>query len=466
MKTSRRFILRGIGGAALALPWLEGLTPRAKAQDAAQAPFVIFFRQGNGVAQESNGELERFWPTALGALTNETMTGLACEPLIAHRSKLLFVRGTVQGGTDIGNVGCGHARGGLACLTARGPTLATVGAGENGLANGESLDHRIGRELNPGGRDSLALQAKSPSDYLDYVLTYRSAGVRRSPTTDPWVAYQTVVGDGEAMTDEALVLLTKRRKSVNDLVREEMTALLANPRLSGNDRRRLDLHLTNIRDLEISLSCGFDQPTADRIQADGANPTAGDGDTVVRVTKLHMDIATIAVACGYTRSVAIQIGNGNDQTRYRINGTTYERFHWISHRIQSDGPSGTAIAGADVMHHEIDKLHAEIFAHLVGNLAAYELPGGKTLLDHGAAVWTNDVGTAVLHSADKLPWVIAGSLNGHLKQGAYVDAGDVTHNRLLNTLGAGVGLKNGAGDPLDDFGDPTLTKGEIAAMRP
>ena len=63
-----------------------------------------------------------------------------------------------------------------------------------------------------------------------------------------------------------------------------------------------------------------------------------------------------------------------------------------------------------------------------------------------------------------MPWAIAGSAGGYLKQGQYIDAGGVTHNRMLNTIGAAVGLKNGSGGPLDDFGMSSLTKGQISQM--
>ncbi|MEZ4254819.1 MAG: DUF1552 domain-containing protein [Polyangiales bacterium] len=466
MKMRRRVVLKGIGGAALALPWLEGLAGKAAAQGASVPPYAIFVRQGNGVKQQWNGpfglEADEWFPKQLGAISAASLQGQALESLTPYASKLLVVRGTNQPNVD-SQVGCGHARGGLTCLTAQGPTSATMGAGVNALANGESLDHRIGRELNPDGRESLALLARGPSTYLDYVLTYSGPGARRNPVTNPWTAYQTVVGEGGNLDTTAMELLQKRRKSVNDLVRDQMNQVLASPKLSGADRRRLELHQSNIRDLETSLSCGNDQALADSIESGSNGSTAGDGDTVIRITKLHMQVATIAVACGYTRSVAIQIGNGNDQTRYVINGTTYERFHWISHRIMSDGSDGASIAGSDKMHAEIDRyIVAQTFAYLVGKLDEYDLGDGK-LLDHGMAIFTNDLSTAG-HSGNNMPWAIAGSAGGYLKQGQYIDAGGVTHNRMLNTIGAAVGLKNGSGGPLDDFGMSSLTKGQISQM--
>ena len=69
MKISRRVVLRGIGGAALSLPFLEGLVPRHARAGVEVAPYAVFFRQANGVAQEANsGEIgeepERFFVPA------------------------------------------------------------------------------------------------------------------------------------------------------------------------------------------------------------------------------------------------------------------------------------------------------------------------------------------------------------------------------------------------------------------
>ncbi|HKU39756.1 MAG TPA: hypothetical protein VJR89_16460 [Polyangiales bacterium] len=70
---SRRFFLRGAGTVAVGLPMLDifAATP-AGAQDMKRR-FAVFIRQGNGVAQAGNGEPERFWPKALGALTTDAL---------------------------------------------------------------------------------------------------------------------------------------------------------------------------------------------------------------------------------------------------------------------------------------------------------------------------------------------------------------------------------------------------------
>ena len=76
----------------------------------------------------------------------------------------------------------------------------------------------------------------------------------------------------------------------------------------------------------------------------------------------------------------------------------------------------------------------------------------------------NDLSNGPPHSVNNLPYVLAGGADGFLRTGAYVDAGDVTHNKMLNTLATAVGLRNGNGDPVEDFGHESLEGGLISEM--
>jgi len=461
--TRRHLVLGGLGGAVLGLPWLESLRGRAAlAQSAAAPPFAIFLRQANGVAAEQDTneigrEPERFWPTATGPLSEETLADRALAQLAAHSSRLLVV-GNVNMANF--NYGDGHARGALQLLTAQGPMVE--GQGGNSEANGESIDHRIGRELNGNGNDSLFLYAGQTGGWLGGpCISYRGPGNRRSAITEPLNAYQTLTGAGlgsavGASPDATGSRRSLRQRSLNDLVRGQLRTLLARPELSSADRTRLDLHLSSIRDVEVSLACQLDEATERALS--GAGDGLEDGDNVLATARLHMDIAVLAVACGYTRSVAIQIGNGNDNsTRYRdpTSSNLMENFHFISHRRQSNGDDGNIIAGSDLLHHEVDVQFAQAFKYLLDKLAAYELPGGS-LLDAGMAIWVNDLGNGPAHGARNCPVVIAGSAGGVLRQGEYIrianDSDEPNHARVLNTIGAAAGLRKPDGNFIDDFG--------------
>lgn len=471
MKVSRRTVLKGLGGAALALPVLESLSSTgARAADASTS-FAVFFRQASGVACRQDTEVgeepERFWPTELGPLTEATMAGRAVDELSAYAPRLLIVKNVNM--MDF-NYGDGHARGALQGLTARGPTVEE--AGGDSEAAGESIDHRIGRELNPDGRDSLFLYAGPNGGWLGGAcISYRGSGQRRAAQRNPWGAYESIVGDGTGLSPEEAAQVKTRQKSVNDLVRGQLERLMSSPKLSSSDRERLELHFDSIRETEVALACRFEEDQRSILETGSSVFDSNNGEDIITTVKLHMDVAALAIACGFTRSVAIQVGNGNDAATRYLNpetGDRMENYHYISHRRLSHGSDGEIIAGADLQHHYIDRYFGQMFRYLLDRLDAYQLPNGGSLLEAGIALWYNDNGNGPGHSRRNIPTVIAGSAGGFLKQGQYLEVSDgdsaPNHNQLLNTLGSAVGVRNAAGEPLDDFGDPSLNTGRLSEL--
>ncbi|MCK6587041.1 MAG: DUF1552 domain-containing protein [Polyangiaceae bacterium] len=457
MITRRRF-LRGLFGVTVALPFLESLAPRnAKAGVGDVPPYAIFVRQANGVVQQTGDEPEMFWPHNLGAITDETMAtdaDRAISELAAYAPKLLLVRGVKF--AFPGN-GCGHSGGGNQCLTAA--KVSDDPSGNESLAMGESIDNRIVRELNGPAVEPLTLYAGKMAGYINEVLSYRGPKQLRAAERNPFNAYQKLFGLSD-ITPEVAQKLAAQRASVNDLVREQMTALMSRKDLSKSDFDKLDLHFQSIRDLEITMTCKLPPDVVAGMEAIG--PAAGANDNVEAVTKMQMDIIALAMACGVVRAATLQIGDGNDSTEYTIDGVHQKSFHKISHRIDSDGSDGPPIEGAMDLHHKIDRIHGKLFKYLLDKLSAYEFANG-TLLDYGVSVWTNDLADKY-HSYNNIPYVIAGSANGFLKTGQYIDAGGVANNKIFNTIGTALGCKNESGGPLDNFGDPSLDPGLISAM--
>ncbi|MEZ4286871.1 MAG: DUF1552 domain-containing protein [Polyangiales bacterium] len=454
---SRRHFLRGAAGITIALPMLDIFG--AENVEAQNAPgFMVFMREGNGVAQEGGGQPEMFWPTALGALSAATMNGRVVDELSAYADKLLMVRGVNSWmGTD---GGCGHAAGGAHLLTAQNSDAG----GRLQLAFGESVDNRVARELNAPGREPLTLAAAGEvltNAYIPAVLSYRGYRDRRGAETNPWTAYQKVLGMSSVDTGNTAAVneIATRRKSANDFVREQMNALLGRTDLSSLDRDRLDLHFSSIRDMEIQMTTAQCLPItaarANEIQARNADPT--NGDTVVQVAEMQIDIIAFALSCGYTQAATLQVGTGNDYTRYFVNGVRQPPFHGISHGIFSDIDT-TPVENFQWLHSQIDRIHARLFKRLIDKVSEYGI------LNKGVLAWVNDLGNGWTHSASNLPIILAGNANGYLKTGQYVDAGDVTINKLHNTLLNAVGIRKAGGAKVDDFGDAGLAKGEIAQM--
>lgn len=463
MKLSRRWVLRGLGGVSLALPLLPSLMPRtARGQTVERPRFAVFMRQANGVAQKDGSEVDRFWPRSTGTLTSNSLSTTdadrAVSELASYADKLLLVAGLRF--AFPGN-GCGHSGGGNQCLTAQ--RVSETPSGNKSLAMGESVDNRIARELNPVGRaDPLTLYAGRQGGYIDEVLSYRGSMDLRSAENNPYLAYSRMVDatGGEGAAAERLALA---RTSVNDLVREQLQSVMNHPRISAADRSRLQLHLESVRDLEVKLSCTLPAIIVEEMDALQTNTAYRNGDNLEKVARLQSDIIALAFACGYTRAATLQIGDGNDGTEYYVNGVKQPRYHFISHRIFADGSSGDPIPDAQGKHHQIDRIHARMFRHLLDRLSEHGV------LDDTAAVWCNDLGNGPSHSYTNIPFVIAGSCGGYLKTGQYVDVRGggsyVAHNKLFNTLLNAVGVKKADGSPVDDFGDSSLPKGELDMIK-
>jgi hypothetical protein len=174
------------------------------------------------------------------------------------------------------------------------------------------------------------------------------------------------------------------------------------------------------------------------------------------VSMLHMELVALSFACNTTQVAALQIGDGTDKSIYNVDGQDTEVFHHVSHRVNSDGTGGGAIANAMEKHAGIDRIRMQSLKLTLDKWAQYDTPSGP-LLDNGFLYWTNHVAEGPSHSFNNLPIIIAGSGGGYLKQGAYVDAGGAKNGQVLATLA------NANGVPMDGFGDATSTVPEMIA---
>jgi hypothetical protein len=457
---NRRRFLTGVGGAVVALPLLESArwVSRAGAEPPAKKVYSFFIRQGNGVQQAGyNNEPERFWPRTLGALTKDNLATVNSDRTLSiladHAAKLTFLRGTRFG---FPGAGCGHSGGLNQCITAANVT----GSGKDSLATGESVDMFIHKRVNGPGQEPMTLMAGPQSAYLAHGLSYNGPSQLRGARNNPFAVYTTLMG--LSASPDVLQQIATRRKSVNDLVRTEMQELLGNAELSKADRTRLDMHFQSIRDLEVAMAC---QLPSDRVMSMQTIGSAFEQNgNRVKVAEFMLELTALAFACDATRTGTLQIGVGIDKTRYTVDGVLQNTFHRISHRVDSDGSDGPAIPDADLLHHKIDRIFAGLFKFFLDKLESYPGPSGGTLLDDSIVLWTNDLSNGPPHSYQNVPQIMAGSAGGYLKTGHYIDGGNTTHNKLLNTIINAVGIRNTDGTLWDSFGDASLQRGVINAM--
>jgi Protein of unknown function (DUF1552) len=444
---ARRRLLQGLGGVAVGLPALDIFEGRAFAQATGKKIYSALMLQQNGAIQGNGGDADMFWPRAMGAIDANVMgttdADRTTSELKDYASKLNFVRGL--------NYRYSRNHDGGPVAASCGSPI--TGSGTSQLPVSESVDFFIARSLTPG-KEPLTLYAGRKGTFRDDAFSFGAGGKLRVGDNNPWNVYQRILG--LAGTDPALLQkIAARRLSVNDLVRTELKELLARTDLSKADRDRLDLHFSSIRDMEIDMTQVIGPPpdTAGMQAVNGSHTTDANMEKVV---KFQLDLIAFAFASDRARTATLQVGGCNDHTKYTINGVQAPPFHFISHRVMSDGGSGDPIANAVELHHQIDRIHARYFKHLLDKMSAYTLPGGGTLLDSSVNLWVNSVSDGPPHSGNNVPHVLAGNAGGFLKTGIHLKTTGYT-SKVLSTLASATGVRKADGTLVDNFGDPMST---------
>lgn len=460
---NRRAFLRGAGGVAIGLPFLESLPERSAWAQDAQPRFAFFIVAACGVVAN------RFWPTSTGPLSASNMPAdKAVGALVEHAPNLLIVKNI---NFPLGApTNCGHAQGLAQSLTGRQPN----GGGTGVTSQGPSVDWVLAQSLNANKDEPLNLYAGDRKNgYIAERISFKGAGAGqvRTAVDNPYTLYAklTNLAPGNSppgtpppsggMADE----LVLTRKSVNDLVREELNYLMSRTQISAADKQRLDQHFTAIRDIENTMmgigsnpaiveACSKEGIDTARLEALSSGFAFKLDGMIEEVAKLHMQVVAVAFACNFNRVAAMQWGDATDKTRYKVpsNMTLNWPFHHLSHRVQSDSTFGSNPT-AEAAHAEIDKLRMETFKAGLDAFAA------RGLQDKAVVLWTNHVADGPTHQMRNVPHIIWGSPGGFLKQGQYVDAGNATNDRLLATLMTAVGV------PTERFG--AGTGGHIDALK-
>ncbi|HEY3256004.1 MAG TPA: DUF1552 domain-containing protein, partial [Polyangiaceae bacterium] len=313
---NRRNFLRGAAGLTLALPFLEGMPERsAWAADAAPV-FSLFMCAVGGVVPEV------FFPAAPGPITPQSLAGKATAELAAHASNLLFVSGINRPAASNDS----HVEGLCEALTGS-PDLNTDR--QIATAMGPSADTFIAAKVHPGLAPLVLYSGNRRNGWSTWNLSFLESGELAPATWNPYTLYQELIGilpgGGTAPSaDRAAQLLLQSRKSIHDLVREDLSALLKNPRLSSADHERLQLHFDSIRDVEIAMG-GMGNTAVERCSSEGLaidqlqameNFVYDKYESTEAVGKLHMSLVALAFACNYRRSASLQWGDPDDHTVY------------------------------------------------------------------------------------------------------------------------------------------------------
>jgi hypothetical protein len=474
MKLSRRNLLRGAGGLAVSLPFLESLAPRAAHAAGVTPPKRL------AIVVTCNGvNMERWFPaTSYGPLTAESFPStVALHPLKDYAAKLLIPRGM-----HLVPYGEGHSGGIAHKLTA-----APLQDWWERYPKGASLDHVVARSINPEGRGPLNLMVgfRMPNEWGS--VSYSAPGVQAVPFQDPWKAFKDWANVGTDTAAQELERAARRRRSVLDVVREDLLSLQGSTRLGRSDRDKLDLHFTSIRSLERGMgdagliTCALPQARMAELAAVNPYTVALDSE-YERIGGMMMDILALALACGQNRVATLQWGSEAVGPVFTWLGKNPEDAagRYLHHALSHGNTSSISIfpnlptaTWKDALF-RIDSWYAAQFKSLLDRLSRYTEPGGS-VLDNTAVCLMNNLSEGLTHDTRDLPTLIAGSCGGYFKQGQYVkltrgadtnNQTDAPSNKLLTTLANAVGARRPDGSPFTDFGStPAGQPGEFTELR-
>lgn len=455
---SRRALLRG-AGVTLALPFLESVAPRGLRAAPPSSPVrLMYWFIPNGILYD------KWIPKTAGMLDTaappESLAPLAEAGVLGDVNILSGVDNLCAYPETVGD----HATGASAMLTCV-PAKKVIEGVELGISVDQVAAATLGK-LTP--RPSLELgMAKSggvgdcDSGYAcayAQALSWNDKTTPRPKRTDPKDAWLWLLGTEDAsLSVEQRERIRRGDKSVLDYLLNEASGL--GPKLTSEDRIKLDQYLTSVRTVEKQLDSA-----AVPVECQNAMPPANSSDYITRLGAM-MDVMEFAYRCDLTRVVTFGLGNafGPGPMPWIEVGDDY---HALTHRMTDPG---------------VPEQVAKCILWEVQQIAAFlkrlkAMPeGDHNVLYNTAFFVSSDVGEGGPHNHDNMACLLAGNAGGAIATGRHIaykpedpNAKRMAAKRNATDRAAAIAIPNSnrlanvhlsllqaAGVPADKFADST-----------
>lgn len=443
---NRRSVLRGAGGLAIALPWLEIMTAertsRAAVPVTPPARFLSVFTPGGTI-------LQNWRPSGIEA---EFTLSPILQPLTPLKERILILDGVDMKSA----VGEQEQAGMVALLTG-----TKQDATRSNFAAGPSIDQVLADKLSVRkGLPSLEVAVRWGTGrsrgvpHPINILNFRNNGNfdPMKPRLDPVVIWNELFLGGTIEGAKARAW----DNSILDAVDRRYVALAQ--RLGKEDRVRLERHLDAVRALErrlgdVSSACAA--PTL--VDTSDYDPDAGLMSTdngefrdlatdaaIPKVGKLMIDMLVMALACDITGVATLQWSDAEAKFTFPWLGLPETQAFY-----QNDGGHRPA---------ELTKIftwYVEQHAYLLDKMSSVDM-GGHSLLDETIVFFGTNIQAPVTHAKTDMPLLLAGGRT--LRTGRWVQHPHVSHNDLL------VSILNLFGGEHTTFGDPEFCAGPLATL--
>ncbi|MEZ6063003.1 MAG: DUF1552 domain-containing protein [Planctomycetaceae bacterium] len=422
ISNNRRRFLRDLGLSAAALPFVAGLPSLVRADDSGATPrkrLIVMF--------SPNGTLpDEFWPDEFGTDSPLKLKAMlsALEPF---REQTLILKGVDN---KIRGDGDNHMRGMSCLLTATELNPGNIQGGSDtpaGWAGGISIDQEMrtffqSRDDSRTRFGSLEFGVAVPNRADPWTrMCYADSDKPIAPIDDPGQMFEKLYGGAQERQVVASVL---------DSVRADLNRVA--PKLSSADRKMLEEHLQNVRQLEKDLAAAAEQSALQFPEPDIDPNIELVNDNTPQISRMQIDLLVNAMANDMTRVASLQFMRSVGQARMRWLGVE-EGHHSLSHEPDNNADAHDKLK-------RINSWFAEQLAYLAGRLAATPEPGGSngTMLDNTQIVWLNELGKGNSHTLSNIPFLLVGGGAG-FRTGCARDLDGAAHNRLWLSLAHGLG---------------------------
>lgn len=447
LSQSRRNFLHGLGGAALALPWLESLTMATPAAKATAPLRMAHFYVPIGVVRRGffPGEADDIIPK--GNLGN-VMKSLGkqdpkysvkplgelsptIKPLEKFKDKINLITGmdrVFQQGTDV------HAQCASCYLSSAIPYTIKGTA----WPLDRTLDHLVADVV--GKKTPFATlefscnshRDNKESIYFDNISWYGTGHLAPS-IRDPRKMYRRLFSTQEV----------DRFRDITDLVLEDAHDLKRD--LGYSDRQKFSEYFESIRTIEVQMT------RLEKMKAELAKVNIEEPPNAYlprgEYIRLMGDLMVVALQAGLTNVTTFMVGPERWDTPYMFE-SLFDKprsHHQMSH-------NQTKMID-DLL--KVDKFHMEQFAYLAGRMDAIKEADGSSLLDNTLFTYGSGLGDGSTHQYNDLPIIVAGG-GKRVKSGQHINMPEGTPlANLWLTQARMMGLN------IDQFAD---SKGTIDSM--
>ena len=410
MKYSRRTMLRGIGGAVVALPFLECF---GQATDRQQAPIRF------GAMFMPNGVNPPDWqPNGVGT---DFKVSPILSPLKDHRSNITVVSNLMNEAASSNHIKLTSA---FLC-----------GQNHVGQKSEASIDHLIAKQIGGNSRVPHLRLGTEPPRAQGYLtcsnVSWNEDNVLLPPELHPRVAFDRMFRDFNS--PEARRKAVKQR-SVLDAVLDRSKSFSRD--LSYYDKQKMDQYLSSIRELEERLDKIITPPASNpgewtpSLAADKTakfRPPEEVPDHAEEYMDALIDIMILGMWSDTTRVCTLMMGHGLSRKNFAFLDGVNNDHHVTSHHRNDPQLLRE--------YQIISRWHVQRLRRMMDRMAAID-EGGRSLLDNSLMLFGSGMSQGNSHSGVNIPILLAGKAGGTMKTGRHIQTREKTQhsNFLLSVL--------------------------------